>query len=238
MGRGKMENEDEMCDDGEQQSEESSDMEIMEDMALMTTIRRRYRYLLPVSWNNQESKEVEFDWTLLRNLRRTRIRTVWAHESSSDWWEQIVLMTWNDQQWLEMFRMKKEMFYHIISILGPHITRQDTSMHQAMPPEKTVAMAIMTLASPSSLHYMANQFSVAACTVRLGTHEVYQPLEITTNKIMYLAKPQEVIDGFNGKGFPNCVGALESTHIPVVMGRAFTNRKGYASVILQTVVDH
>ncbi|KYO36965.1 hypothetical protein Y1Q_0000845 [Alligator mississippiensis] len=96
---------------------------------------------------------------------------VWAHKSSSDWWEQIVPMTWNSQQWLEMFRMKREMFYHIVLMLEPHIMRQDTNVHQAIPPDKRIATAIIKLASPSSFCYIVNQSGMAACTVGLATHE-------------------------------------------------------------------
>ncbi|KYO37566.1 hypothetical protein Y1Q_0015788 [Alligator mississippiensis] len=173
-----MENEDEMCDSGEQCSEESSDMENMEDVAIRRK-RRRYRHPEHLKFP-EESEEVEFDWALLRNLKRTRICTVWACKSSSDWWEQIVLTTWNDQQQLEMFRMKRKMFYHIILMLGPHVTRQDTNMRQAIPPDKRVGMAIMKLASPFSRYYIANQFGVAACIVRLATCEVCQLLKETT----------------------------------------------------------
>ncbi|KYO48591.1 hypothetical protein Y1Q_0004003 [Alligator mississippiensis] len=85
MERSKMENEGEICHDGEQRSEESSDMENMEDMELMT-IRRRYRYPEDLEYT-EESEEVEFDWARLRNLRSTRIRMVWACKSSLDWSE-------------------------------------------------------------------------------------------------------------------------------------------------------
>ncbi|KYO26497.1 hypothetical protein Y1Q_0002131 [Alligator mississippiensis] len=116
-------------------------------------------------------------------------------------------------------------------------------MRWAIPPDKRVAMAIMKLASPSSLRYIEDQFDVAACMVGLATHEVCQLFkEIAANKIIHLVNPQQVIDAFNEKGFPNCVEALEGTHIPVLCseggGRTYTNRKGYAFMILQAMVDH
>ncbi|KYO39931.1 hypothetical protein Y1Q_0004440 [Alligator mississippiensis] len=142
-----------------------------------------------------------------------------------------------------MFRMKREMFYHIVTMLVPHITRQDTNIRSAILPGKRVAMAIMNLASPSSLRYIANPFSVTVCTVGQVTCEICQLLrDIASNKVIHLVNPQQVTDGFNEKGFPNCAGALESTHVPDLCpagsGRLYANRKRYASVILQALVDH
>ncbi|KYO44913.1 hypothetical protein Y1Q_0022984 [Alligator mississippiensis] len=46
-------------------------------------------------------------------------------------------------------------------MLGPHITRQDTNMCQAIR-DKRVAMAIMKLASPSIFCYIVNHFGMTA----------------------------------------------------------------------------
>ncbi|KYO38111.1 hypothetical protein Y1Q_0007236 [Alligator mississippiensis] len=120
--------------------------------------------------------------------------------------------------------------------------RQDTNMHPGIPPDKRVAMAIMKLASPSSLCYIANQLGMAACMVRQPNGEVCQLLKEIATNIIHQENLQEVIDGFNEKGFLNCMGALDSTHIPVLCparsGKIYTKRKRYTSVILQVIVDH
>ncbi|KYO49193.1 hypothetical protein Y1Q_0005005 [Alligator mississippiensis] len=67
--------------------------------------------------------------------------------------------------------MTKETFYPIVLMLGPQIERQDTKMHQAILPNKRVAMAIMKLATPSSLCYITNQFIMASCMAEVVTHE-------------------------------------------------------------------
>ncbi|KYO41318.1 putative nuclease HARBI1 [Alligator mississippiensis] len=209
--------------------------------ALTALQNRKRKWKYPEDLEYPEASK-EDDWAVLTKLGSS-ICMAWAHESSLDWWEQIILTTWNDQQWLETFQMTREMFYHIISILGPHIVRRDTNMCWAILPDKRVAMAIMKLATPTSLRYIANQFGLAPCTPGLATCEVCQMLkDMAANKFIHLANPKQVIDGFNAKGFLNCVGALDSIHIPVLYtsgrGRSFTNRKGFASVILQAVVDH
>ncbi|KAG6940320.1 hypothetical protein G0U57_017458, partial [Chelydra serpentina] len=43
-------------------------------------------------------------------------------------------------------------------------------------------------------------------------------------------------------GFPNCGGAIDGTHIPILgldhQGSQYINRKGYFSMVLQALVDH
>lgn len=54
---------------------------------------------------------------------------------------------------------------------------------------------------------------------------------------------QDIIDGFEQRlGFPQVVGAIDGTHIPIIKPREsasdYYNRKGYYSIITQAVVDY
>ena len=54
---------------------------------------------------------------------------------------------------------------------------------------------------------------------------------------------QHVFDGFdNTWGFPDCAGAVDCTHIPIIAQESangdYENRKGWYSIILQAVCDH
>ncbi|XP_019390251.1 PREDICTED: transcriptional activator protein Pur-alpha [Crocodylus porosus] len=78
-------------------------------------------------------------------------------------------------------------------------------------------MGIMKLATPTSLHYIGNQFAVAPCTARLAVHKICQLLQdIAENNFICLDNPLEVIEGFKAMGFPNCPGALDSTYASVL----------------------
>ena len=51
-----------------------------------------------------------------------------------------------------------------------------------------------------------------------------------------------MLSGFSQKGFPQCAGAVDGSHIPIeapqICPADYPNRKGWHSVILQGVVDH
>ena len=55
----------------------------------------------------------------------TVLRTVWIRRNSQ-WWERIVLQTFEPTDWLENFRMRKETFLYLYEKLTPSICRQNT----------------------------------------------------------------------------------------------------------------
>ncbi|EMP33013.1 hypothetical protein UY3_09831 [Chelonia mydas] len=40
-------------------------------------------------------------------------RRFWARETSTDWWDRIVLQVWDDSQWLRNFRMREGTFMEL-----------------------------------------------------------------------------------------------------------------------------
>ncbi|KYO41679.1 hypothetical protein Y1Q_0006420 [Alligator mississippiensis] len=113
-------------------------------------------------------------------------------------------------------------------------------MSQSVTPDKRVAMAIMKLATATSLHYIRNQFNMASCMAKVAIHEVCQVLQdIAANNFLCLHNPMEVVEGFKAMAFPKCMGALDSTHprvIPITSEPVIHKQEGIW--VLQAMVNH
>ncbi|KAG6926834.1 hypothetical protein G0U57_011028 [Chelydra serpentina] len=170
-------------------------------------------------------------------------RRFWARETSTDWWDRIVLQVWDESQWLRNFRMRKGTFLELCELLSPALKRQDTLMRAALTIQKRVAIALWKLATPDSYRSVANQFGVGKSTVGVAVMQVAHAIvDLLLSKVVTLGDVQVIIDGFSTMGFPNCGGAIDGTHIPILgpdhQSSQYINRKGYFSMVLQALVDH
>uniref|UniRef100_A0A8C3PC42 Putative nuclease HARBI1 n=1 Tax=Chrysemys picta bellii TaxID=8478 RepID=A0A8C3PC42_CHRPI len=170
-------------------------------------------------------------------------RRFWARETSTDWWDRIVLRVWDDSQRLRNFHMPKGTFMELCDLLSPALKRQNTRMRAALTVEKRVAIALWKLATPDSYRSVGNQFRVGKTTVGAAVMQVAKAIiELLLRKVVTLGNVQVIVDGFAAMGFPNCGGAIDGTHIPILapehQGTQYINRKGYFSMVLQALVDH
>uniref|UniRef100_A0A8C4Y9J3 DDE Tnp4 domain-containing protein n=1 Tax=Gopherus evgoodei TaxID=1825980 RepID=A0A8C4Y9J3_9SAUR len=170
-------------------------------------------------------------------------RRVWARETSTEWWDHIVLQSWDDEQWLQNFRMRKATFMGLCDDLASNLRRMNTRFRDALSVEKRVAIAIWKLATPDCFRSVANQFGVGKSTVGIVLMQVCRAINRTlTRRTVTLGNVQDILDGFAEMGFPNCGGAVDGTHIPIIspphLASEYINRKGYFSVVLQALVDH
>ena len=103
------------------------------------------------------------------------------------------------------------------------------------------------LATPAGYRTVAHLFGIARCTVCVVVHETCTAI-IQKLMPLYISFPtgdkvSEVVRGFKEKwGFPQCVGSVDGSHIPVTppsMNHTdYYNRKGWYSIVVQAVVDH
>ncbi|KAM7163614.1 uncharacterized protein RBU57_007827 [Macrochelys suwanniensis] len=167
----------------------------------------------------------------------------WAHDTSTEWWDHIVMQVWDDKQWLQNFWMRKATFLELCAELAPALWRRDTQMRAAFSVEKCVAIAVWKLATPDCYRSVANQFGVRKSTVGAALTQVCRAINhILLQSTLTLGNVHEIVDGFAAIGFPNCGRTIDGMHIPILapdhVATEYINRKEYFSMVLQVLVDH
>ena len=181
------------------------------------------------------------------SLSEKSISVVWVKERSSHWWDQVVLSTFSSSDWLTNFQMSKATFEFLCHRLESSVIKQDTVMRKAVPVDKRVALALWILATGADYRTVGHLFGVSKSTVCVVTKEVCASI-VSTLLSEYVKFPTgssltDIVDGFYSQhGFPQCVGAVDGPHIPIISPHEcpsdYYNRKGFHSVILQGTVDH
>ena len=172
------------------------------------------------------------------------VRSLWIKQRSSYWWEHVVNSTFTPYDWIENFRMSQETFLYLCTELRESVERSDTIMRKAVPVEQRVALTLWFLSTNADYRTIGHLFGVSKSTV---TKEVCAAI---VDKLLpkYIRIPgdeglREVVDGFKSKlGFPQCAGAVDGTHIPIMSPEDFPadyyNRKGWHSILMQGMVNH
>nr|XP_054749376.1 uncharacterized protein LOC129254863 [Lytechinus pictus] len=170
-------------------------------------------------------------------------RSVSSLPYSMHWWNNIVLASWDDQMWLENFRMTKETFRYLVEELKPHISKKDTNWRRAIPADQRLAIALWKLSTNIGYKTVAELFGVGTSTVHLIVVTVVSAINNVLKN--YISIPtgkrlQECMECFEHKGFPQAVAAVDCCHMPILAPpskREYINRKGFSSIILQAVID-
>uniref|UniRef100_A0A3Q2CGQ6 DDE Tnp4 domain-containing protein n=1 Tax=Cyprinodon variegatus TaxID=28743 RepID=A0A3Q2CGQ6_CYPVA len=189
---------------------------------------------------------------LFRRGRSIRRRS-WVHpinrprQEQGDFNNLVAELQLDSQRHHRYFRMSAEQMEHILSIIGPELTRQDTNYRAAIEPKQRLVVALRYLASGDSLISLAFSYRLGHATVVNSVHMVYAAIE---SKMMeeFLPSPTEdmwteVARGFWRKwNFPNCLGATDGKHVtiqaPAHSGSQYFYYKKTFSIVLLAVVDH
>ena len=118
-------------------------------------------------------------------------------------------------------------------------------MRKPIPVDQSVGITLWYLATCVEYRSIGHLFGVVESTVCTIVKEVCHAISSHLSKI-FIKFPignslQEVVDGYRTKfGFPNCIGAVDGCHIPIIAPREdyqdYYNRKGWYSIILQGTV--
>ena len=143
-----------------------------------------------------------------------------------------------DRKWWDSQMEKCHKFY---------FTKKETVMTKSISVEKRLAITLYYLATNSDFRTVGHLFGVSKSFVCLIVQEVCATIvDVLLPK--HLSFPsgdalRAVISGFQeNHKFPQCVGAVDGCHIPIVSppdcAADYYNRKGFHSVLLQGTVNH
>ncbi|XP_063775475.1 putative nuclease HARBI1 [Pseudophryne corroboree] len=153
---------------------------------------------------------------------------------------------YQDEEWMSHFRMSRPTFQYLLDLLTPALTMQTTHYRTPIQPRRRLVIALWWYATPGEYRTISCLFGVGISTVCSVIHQVTKAILDTLYK-RFICLPQgqcldDTIKGFVQCGYPQCAGAIDGTHIPIIAPRDnpadYYNRKGWHSIVLQAVVDH
>ena len=87
-------------------------------------------------------------------------KRTWKKERSTDWFKHIVLETFDDDQWIENFRMKREIFASLCRDLEASLAPSNHAVRDVVDIQKQVAITLYWLASSAEYRTIGNLFGV------------------------------------------------------------------------------
>ena len=103
-------------------------------------------------------------------------KRTWKKERSTDWFDHIVLETFDDDQWIENFRMKREIFASLCRDLEASLAPSDHAVTGVVDVQKQVAITLYWLASSAEYRTIGNLFGVGKSTVCSIVHKVCEAI--------------------------------------------------------------
>uniref|UniRef100_A0A8C5QRJ7 DDE Tnp4 domain-containing protein n=1 Tax=Leptobrachium leishanense TaxID=445787 RepID=A0A8C5QRJ7_9ANUR len=143
-------------------------------------------------------------------------------------------------------RMSIPSFDELLSQLREPLTKRDTIMRDAIPPEEMLVITLRYLASGCSLKDLHYNFRVGRSTAGEIVRKVCQTIWETMKKQCLPTPTDEawvaIAAGFWGRAnFPNCLGAVDGKHVRIVKplhsGSLYQNYKHFFSIGLLAVAD-
>ncbi len=179
-------------------------------------------------------------------------RRVWTLPRSSEWFN-MAITNFSDKEWCDNFRLSKETFTYIVSMVGDAVLRKDTKLCKAISSQKRVAITLFFIGTTAEYRTIANLFGASTSFVCKCIKDVSKAI-VGKLRPLFLSIPKdeellEIMNIYKEKwGFPCCAGAIDGTHgaidgthmpikAPIENHSDYVNRKSYHSVVMQAVLD-
>lgn len=142
--------------------------------------------------------------------------------------------------------MSYESFSKLLSLVKPHITKQDTVFRNAVEPGLKLAVTLHHLAEGASHNSIAYHYRLGRLTVSNAIYDTCQALW-TVLQPLYLKPPQgpsewlQISEQFSKWNFYNCLGSVDGKHVtlqkPRNSGSVYFNYKSRLSLVLMAICD-
>ncbi|XP_072291378.1 uncharacterized protein [Eucyclogobius newberryi] len=183
---------------------------------------------------------------VLSIVKSNGTREMWTRDrpvEGGDFWQ--AAQRFSDDAWKSQFRVTRSTFDHLLQLLESAIARKKTHIRTPIDARRRLAIALWWYAQGEEYRLIAERFGVGVTTVCIILRQVTMAI---VNKLFtrFVSWPSgerldAAVRAFKGRGYPQCAGAIGTTHIPIVGPREnpqdYMNPSGWYSVILQATVD-
>ena len=161
-------------------------------------------------------------------------RMMWTRPRSRMFFCNVV-SGWEDAEWERNFRIGRPTFNFLCLQLTSVLQRREV-IRKPLSVEEKVAITLWRLGTNIEYRSIAHLFGVGLSTVCVTVREVCNAI-VNTLFQRYIKIPtgqsaETVVDGFLHRwGFPQCFGAIDGSHIPIIAPtrnhQDYFNRKGW-----------
>ncbi|KAL6626893.1 hypothetical protein ACP70R_030619 [Stipagrostis hirtigluma subsp. patula] len=203
---------------------------------------------------DQENAMSEVTAAAAAGVGRGGGRRLWVKERDRAWWDRMSSPACPEDEFRRAFRMSRATFEAVCEELGAAVAKEDTMLRAAIPVRQRVAVCIWRLATGEPLRLVSKRFGLGISTCHKLVLEVCAAIKaVLMPKAVQWPESQEaaadVAAVFHAtSGVPNVVGAMYTTHIPIIAPKANVaayynrrhtdrNQKTSYSITVQGVVD-
>ncbi|GBG92791.1 hypothetical protein CBR_g57141 [Chara braunii] len=170
----------------------------------------------------------------------------WIRRRIGGTWEDLRLCDdATDEYYRQKLRMSMAMFTQIVAACTTYVEKKVTHYRMPLPVEQVIAFALYRWASGETYESGTSAFGIGRATGLQPVRDVTSVLlQAYLNAIKWPVgrRRAQILHAFREKGFPNCFGAIDCTHIYIdkradAPSDNYYGRKQKFSVQAQVVVD-
>ncbi|GBG72017.1 hypothetical protein CBR_g10953 [Chara braunii] len=170
----------------------------------------------------------------------------WIKRRTGGTWEDLRLCDdATDEYYRQKLRMSLAMFRQIVAACATYVEKKVTHYRMPLPVEQVIAFALYRWASGETYKSGTSSFGIGRATGLQAVRDVTSALlQAYPDAIKWPVgrRRAQILHAFRDKGFPNCFGAIDCTHIYIdkpagAPSDNYYDRKQKFSVQAQVVVD-